>query len=818
MKDRKRVLIAVVIIAAIVAVIFTSNSSKSASSKGASAKAKAPGQKSAEPATKPVVGTEGAPEKTPASPWLALVDQVKDSAGKVRVLSSLAIVKLHAEEPAEAKELLGQVLDLINEMDDAKTKMGLMETLSANLEDFAKLEELAEVNTRLTALSRQLEYQTDPLIALVAKVEDSAGKVRVLSSLAIVKLHAGEPTEAKELLGQVLDLIEEVDDSKAKLDLVETLSTSLEGFKEIKELAEVNTRLTAVSRQLEYQTDPLIALVAKVEDPSIKVRVLNSLAIAKLHAGQAVMAQEPLGQALDLIEELDDAKTKLDLMGKISDSLEDFKELEELGEFNTRLASLTQQLENQTNPAYSLIANVETPEHKVRVLTQLAGVLARVGNAKLAASMLEQSRAITAEIEGPEQLSALVHIGVCLIHMGQEEDALKQIGEVLASIEKLEEIEAQIGKLDGMAGALDEFREQKSIQPVLETISARVEVLQQQGDPIMRLVGKIDGAGGRARVLCNLAGTLAQTGDIDQASAMLTRAGEFVALIEENTELAPALTHMAVAQARMGLAKESKATLVLAMDAMKKLESVDAKAVVLANITAAISESNDREQTQAVLAQSVAIAGEIQKSAEVVMQQAIAMANKLEDGEQKAAAIQQIVSTLEQDGIGHFTQLQFDLAALYHEGRHLPQNIAQAAKWYRKAAAQGHARAQINLAMMYIGGDGVKADPAEARKWFTQAADQGNAEGQVALGMMFALGQGVEADLVQAHKWVTLSSKSGNANAVTALEQLTGKLSPEQLAASAKLVKEWEDRRSKLAPAPAEPAVKAPEPSATAGK
>ncbi len=83
---------------------------------------------------------------------------------------------------------------------------------------------------------------------------------------------------------------------------------------------------------------------------------------------------------------------------------------------------------------------------------------------------------------------------------------------------------------------------------------------------------------------------------------------------------------------------------------------------------------------------------------------------------------------------------------------------------------------------------------------------------------MFALGQGEEADLVQAYKWVTLSSKSGNANAVTALEQLTGKLSPEQLAASAKLVKEWEDRQPKPAPAPAEPAAKSPEPPATAEK
>lgn len=59
MKDRKRVLIAVVIIAAIVAVIFASNSHKTASSKGTSAKAKALRQKSAEPATKPVVGTGG---------------------------------------------------------------------------------------------------------------------------------------------------------------------------------------------------------------------------------------------------------------------------------------------------------------------------------------------------------------------------------------------------------------------------------------------------------------------------------------------------------------------------------------------------------------------------------------------------------------------------------------------------------------------------------------------------------------------------------------------------------------------------------------
>ena len=61
-------------------------------------------------------------------------------------------------------------MDLINEVDDVEAKLGLLETLSANLEGFSKLEELTEINTRLATLSKQVEYQTDPLIALVGIV------------------------------------------------------------------------------------------------------------------------------------------------------------------------------------------------------------------------------------------------------------------------------------------------------------------------------------------------------------------------------------------------------------------------------------------------------------------------------------------------------------------------------------------------------------------------------------------------------------------------------------------------------------------------
>ena len=52
-------------------------------------------------------------------------------------------------------------------------------------------------------------------------------------------------------------------------------------------------------------------------------------------------------------------------------------------------------------------------------------------------------------------------------------------------------------------------------------------------------------------------------------------------------------------------------------------------------------------------------------------------------------------------------------------------DYAEAVKWYRKAAEQGHARAQYSLGFMYYNGRGVPQDYAEAMKWYRKAADQG---------------------------------------------------------------------------------------------
>jgi TPR repeat protein len=55
----------------------------------------------------------------------------------------------------------------------------------------------------------------------------------------------------------------------------------------------------------------------------------------------------------------------------------------------------------------------------------------------------------------------------------------------------------------------------------------------------------------------------------------------------------------------------------------------------------------------------------------------------------------------------------------------IPAGYTHAAKWYKKAAEQGHMAAQNNLGVMYALGHGVRADLMEAYKWLrlaTQAA------------------------------------------------------------------------------------------------
>ena len=81
---------------------------------------------------------------------------------------------------------------------------------------------------------------------------------------------------------------------------------------------------------------------------------------------------------------------------------------------------------------------------------------------------------------------------------------------------------------------------------------------------------------------------------------------------------------------------------------------------------------------------------------------------------------------------------QRNMGDMYAEGRNLPQNDAEAAKWYRRAAEQGLDEAQFKLGAMYDRGEGVPENDAEAAKWCRMAADQGHNGAQKTLNVELA--------------------------------------------------------------------------------
>ena len=92
---------------------------------------------------------------------------------------------------------------------------------------------------------------------------------------------------------------------------------------------------------------------------------------------------------------------------------------------------------------------------------------------------------------------------------------------------------------------------------------------------------------------------------------------------------------------------------------------------------------------------------------------------------------------------------------------------------------------------MYIDGRGVPQDHAEAAKWYRLAADQGVAVAQYNLGVRYAVGTGVPQDDVMAYMWWNLAAAQGNAVAKGNKERVEKKMTRQQIAEGQRLSREW---------------------------
>ena len=155
---------------------------------------------------------------------------------------------------------------------------------------------------------------------------------------------------------------------------------------------------------------------------------------------------------------------------------------------------------------------------------------------------------------------------------------------------------------------------------------------------------------------------------------------------------------------------------------------------------------------------------------------------------------------------------QFEVAAIYTEGRAVAEDLEAAAVWYERAASQGFAPAQYRLGNLYEAGKGVEKDLTQARiwyqqaaeagnrmamhnlaalyaggglgtqqfdsaaKWFEEAANRGMKDSQFNLGMLYARGLGVKQDFAASFKWFSLAASRGDRDAAKARDDVAKSL------------------------------------------
>ncbi len=131
---------------------------------------------------------------------------------------------------------------------------------------------------------------------------------------------------------------------------------------------------------------------------------------------------------------------------------------------------------------------------------------------------------------------------------------------------------------------------------------------------------------------------------------------------------------------------------------------------------------------------------------------------------------------------------QARVGRMFHRGEGVTRDLAEALRWYRRAADAGNPDGAYGLGVLYAGDPedtavfrekgnrlsrdalamlgiespqpsvtGTGPDPAGAARWFRRAARQGHAMAQFRLGLAYLTGSGLPRDPEEAYFWLGLA-------------------------------------------------------------
>lgn len=128
---------------------------------------------------------------------------------------------------------------------------------------------------------------------------------------------------------------------------------------------------------------------------------------------------------------------------------------------------------------------------------------------------------------------------------------------------------------------------------------------------------------------------------------------------------------------------------------------------------------------------------------------------------------------------------QYRLASFYEKGLGVEHNLGPAKAWYQRAAEQGNIRAMHNLAVLAAdGGEDGRPDYATAAQWFKKAAEYGVRDSQYNLAVLLARGLGVPQNFVSSYMWFAIAAAQGDDDAARKRDDVGARLNANELAAA----------------------------------
>ena len=143
---------------------------------------------------------------------------------------------------------------------------------------------------------------------------------------------------------------------------------------------------------------------------------------------------------------------------------------------------------------------------------------------------------------------------------------------------------------------------------------------------------------------------------------------------------------------------------------------------------------------------------------------------------------------------------QFLLAKMAEMGEGgVKKDLAEARRWYERAAQGGDPSAMHNIALFAYRGDGGPKNLTTAANWFRKAAETGLVDSQFNLAQLYENGRGVSQNPAEAYRWYLIASRAGDGDARARAASLRGQLTPESQRIAERSAEAF---RSRLAAAP----------------